>query len=404
MRKLPISVLTAVALLFGSVVVAMPDAASAATASGNPVKIGVIAELSGSGVTFPEIPPSAIAAASSINKRGGINGRPVKIIVCDDQGNPNVAAQCGHEMATDGTVAVTGNSDVGSSFVPILASADVPWLTATPNSSTEQTSPNSFPLGAGDVATFSAAGALCAKLGSKKIGVGVYDTAGATDLVPFLYKAIAPFGLTKADTVTVPIPLTAVDLSSYAASLAAQGATCVVPLLPASQEIAMAQAIDQSNPSVKVVFFGGVVAHSQVQTLGNVSNIYDSFDVPAPTSVRSAGIPQYNKDMQTYAPHALRDTNSISVWGAVRLVAQELQGAKKMTGAALISRLNTAGTITLPPFPPMNFAKPTNYVKGLRIFSNDIIFVHYVKSVPVAYYGGKFVDFTKLASLPALKG
>lgn len=65
-----------------------------ATRAADPYEIWVIGELTGSNafVGNQEV-KGTLAIESLINKQGGINGRPIKIIVKDDQTNPQVAVQ-----------------------------------------------------------------------------------------------------------------------------------------------------------------------------------------------------------------------------------------------------------------------------------------------------------------------
>ena len=64
----------------------------AQTSSGNPIQIGALLSVTGglAGVGIPER-DGVLFAAKVINERGGINGRPIKIILEDDGSNPDAA-------------------------------------------------------------------------------------------------------------------------------------------------------------------------------------------------------------------------------------------------------------------------------------------------------------------------
>src|ERR1700722_19450593 len=60
----------------------------------DPVEINLILPLTGVGAFVgAEQQLAAKAAQSAINATGGINGRPVSLVISDDQSNPQVAVQ-----------------------------------------------------------------------------------------------------------------------------------------------------------------------------------------------------------------------------------------------------------------------------------------------------------------------
>ena len=62
-------------------------AQTAPAPKGAPIKVMIAATLSGP-TNLPEVPYGAEAAADRINSQGGIDGRPIDVIVCDDS-NPS---------------------------------------------------------------------------------------------------------------------------------------------------------------------------------------------------------------------------------------------------------------------------------------------------------------------------
>lgn len=90
-------------------------------ASGEPIVLGAIV-----GQTGPDDFSASAKAAGAyfdcINENGGINGRPVKYVVGDDQWNPEIASQLAAKIVQDeGAVAMVGNS----SFVECAANAQL---------------------------------------------------------------------------------------------------------------------------------------------------------------------------------------------------------------------------------------------------------------------------------------
>jgi ABC-type branched-subunit amino acid transport system substrate-binding protein len=76
-------------------------ASSAATASnlkGAPVVIGSMYPISANIATFPQLQYMAQIAVDTVNANGGIKGKPLQWVHCDDKGDPNVAATCANQL------------------------------------------------------------------------------------------------------------------------------------------------------------------------------------------------------------------------------------------------------------------------------------------------------------------
>ena len=133
--------------------------------TGSPIKIGVIATLSG-----PQAPSSnqgatvAPAWADYVNKDlGGINGHPVQVIVKDDAGQPTTAASAINELISDKVVAILAGSDnLVPAFSDTTAKAGIPLVGGPSNAADWYTKPLMFPTPT-DVASGLASQVLVAK-------------------------------------------------------------------------------------------------------------------------------------------------------------------------------------------------------------------------------------------------
>jgi branched-chain amino acid transport system substrate-binding protein len=87
---------------------------------GKPIKIGVLASLSGPRPLIGQVEKiAAESAAADINKAGGINGRPVQIVVQDDAFDTATALLGAKSLVQSGVVAIAGMAS--SNFVVALA-------------------------------------------------------------------------------------------------------------------------------------------------------------------------------------------------------------------------------------------------------------------------------------------
>jgi branched-chain amino acid transport system substrate-binding protein len=82
-----------------AVLLAAPLAGAQAQTSGEPIKIGAIVSITGPGAGLgnPER-NGLLLAEKQINAKGGINGRPIKLVVEDDASNPDTALSKANDL------------------------------------------------------------------------------------------------------------------------------------------------------------------------------------------------------------------------------------------------------------------------------------------------------------------
>src|ERR1700753_337429 len=125
-------------------------ASPASTLKGSPVNVMTIASVDYNGPTYKNILVTAQVAGDYINAHGGINGHPVNVTTCDEQGDPTKTAQCGRQAIQDHDVAVVGSFSLnGSAIIPALAAANISWSgICGASAADENTSPDVQAIGA----------------------------------------------------------------------------------------------------------------------------------------------------------------------------------------------------------------------------------------------------------------
>ena len=129
------------ALLGAGALALSPLAARAQQASGAPYKIGVTYPLSGpQGAWGQLIVPAIEIAVAHANAAGGVNGRPLALVVEDSKGNPEAAVSAMRKVVqVDGVQAiltiftnvVSAQMPLAQQFkVPLLSPVEAPGLTA----------------------------------------------------------------------------------------------------------------------------------------------------------------------------------------------------------------------------------------------------------------------------------
>jgi len=107
----------------------------------------------------PGMPAFAQAYARWINSRGGINGRKLKVLTCNDHNDSLAAANCATYAVKENVVAVVGSySQYGDSVLPELESAGIPFIGGYGATNSEFTSPLSYPVNGGQPALLAGLG------------------------------------------------------------------------------------------------------------------------------------------------------------------------------------------------------------------------------------------------------
>jgi ABC-type branched-subunit amino acid transport system substrate-binding protein len=96
----------------GSVVAKTKVAGADPSCSGKPLQFTSILSLTGP-ISIPSLSTeskNATAAALKAVNSQCVLGRPIKVDLCDDKGDPNTAQQCGLEAKSNGSLALFGSS------------------------------------------------------------------------------------------------------------------------------------------------------------------------------------------------------------------------------------------------------------------------------------------------------
>lgn len=107
-------------------------AAPAVAQDGEPLRLGLLLSLSGPAAPFgiPER-DAILALAEATNAAGGIDGRPVELVIYDDATNPTEAVRGMRQLALQDRVLAVVGSTIGSGTLaaaPVAAQAGVPVL------------------------------------------------------------------------------------------------------------------------------------------------------------------------------------------------------------------------------------------------------------------------------------
>lgn len=357
---------------------------------GDPVKVMIIYEKS-AGIPNPEIPDGAIAAAKAFNKEDGIGGRPVKVLTCDTENNPNTAAECGRKAVEEGVVALIGNLTVQSlSFLPLMVENKIPSLGVV-TALAEYTSPAAFPLSGGAPTTYAALPRFLADDGAKKITVATVDIA-ADSVERFANQGLEPTGQ-KLNGV-VPVPTDAPDMSTYVTASLANDTDAVVVALPGQQSINFIQAAKQANPDVKLALIStepGPVLEALGDQAEGVIEGPTTLSPSMTTKVAKKATKQFVADLKAAG---FKETSGfrLNSWISMQVLKTIADGLPDVTSAAVFDKLNTTTDLKTGLMPPLQWTKG-EAVPGLpRVFNACEMAVKLTASGKIKPVTGKFFD------------
>ncbi len=331
--------------------------------SGAPVVIGSMYPISASLASFPDLQYMAQIAVDVVNANGGIKGRPLKWVHCDDKGDPNVAATCADQLINKDKVSALVESVgiEGNVAWPLIKKADILNWFNVPIWPDDGTSPLSYPAGLG-IYAHQNVGVLAQQGEFKK--VDCIGAAGAfiDPICGFAKAGLAAKGVTNFKVLTYPATTTA--FQPYAAKVLADGADAVVIVASDAITAPVLQALADAGvqatilePSTSIGTRALKVAHDNGLSL----RVAGSWAVdPSKFPVRQEMLD--NIDKYASAVGAPKDMDTLSD-NAFNMYEGVLSLAAVMNGAASLSTADMQTYIDAHPVetgvaPPLDWSKP----------------------------------------------
>lgn len=193
-----------------------------------PITVMTWAPVKTQATNMPGVPALAKAYARWMNAEGGVNGRKLRVLTCNE-GNDGVrATECARRAKDEGVVAVVGSySQHGQMFMPHLESVGIPYLGGYGFTEEEFASPLSYPVNGGQPALLAGSGRQLAKE-CERVSLVRPDTS-AGDELPVLFNAGLASAKRKPAT-DVRAPEDAADYTGEAQrALAGAGSRKVAP-------------------------------------------------------------------------------------------------------------------------------------------------------------------------------
>lgn len=167
--------------------------------SEDPVTVMTWAPENTKATNMPEMPAMAKAYARWVNDNGGIHGRKLKVLTCNERNDPSEAARCARRAADENVVAVVGSySQFGRYFISALEGSGIPYIGGYGLTQEEFDSPYSYPVNGGQAALLAGNGRQLASV-CRRVSLVRPDTI-AGDELPELLDAGLTAGKRRAAT------------------------------------------------------------------------------------------------------------------------------------------------------------------------------------------------------------
>jgi len=331
--------------------------------TGDPVVIGSMYPVSASLATFPELEYLAKIAVKVVNDNGGIKGRPLEWVHCDDKGDPNVAATCADRLINQDKVTALVESVglEGNVVWPLITKANILNWFNVPIWPDDGTSPLSYPAGLG-IYAHQNVGLLVKNGEFKKVDCLTGAGAFADKICGFAKASLAEKGITDFKTITWPRTTTA--FQPYASKVLADGADAVVIVVSDALTAPVLQALADSGANVTALEPSTSVGSRSLE-VAKKNNI--PLRVAGSWAVDPSKFPERKEMLDNIAKYASSvgapsgmDTasdNAFNMYQGIVSLAAVMNGATSLKTADLQAYI-AAHPVSTGVAPPLDWTKP----------------------------------------------
>ena len=335
---------------------------SPAAADGEPIKLGFALAQTGSlATTYAPAAEVAQAWASWVNDNGGINGRPVEIVIEDSAGDATQGQAAVRALVEEDEVAALIFSDTGAETVMgQYANEQGVTVIGASGFSTETWSalPNHISMGTTIPTTILGQGTAAAEVGATSFGAFVCaESPACAESEPFYQSAADNGGLEFASFLTVAAA--DADYIAPCLTLIDEGTDYMQMSIPVSvairvMEDCVAQGYDGYFGTAAVSF-----APSEYDAVGGVrmAGTLNAF----PWWVDAPGVAEFRDVMAEYSPDTdYQNTANTSTWSALELFRKAVEGLDEVSRETILEGYYSLDGETLDGLLP----QPLTFVAG----------------------------------------
>ncbi|MER8100025.1 ABC transporter substrate-binding protein [Kitasatospora sp. NPDC094016] len=316
----------------------------------------------------PGMTALAEAIGRDVNLKGGLNGRRLQVLTCNEHNTSEGAKACAQRAVDAKAVAVIGSySQYGFDFMPVLERAGIPLIGGYGLSQPEFSSPLSYPVDGGMPALIGGSGRQLVEAGCKAVALVRPDTPSGDNLLGYLANALKPAGIKLLD---VKAPEQSTDYTAVARKAIGKDepANCVTSALAAEPTGNLLDSYRRLNPrNTRFASVIGSVQQSVVDSTGGDSGPLAGTYVTSWYPPESAKVWDGLRAVvraDTTGGHSIdvSDPGVQTTWVAYevfRLVAEKVTASgRQVTEKTVTGLLDSGEGIDVGLTPPLNWGTP----------------------------------------------
>lgn len=310
--------------------------------TGDPIVTMTIASVNYNGPTYENGLITAEAYEQYINARGGIKGRPLDVLTCDEQGVATGSTACARQAVEQGAIAVVGAPTFyGGAVEEVLHPAKISFFgtccSFTPNEFIDDTAFvfSSDPITSGAAVLIKAAEDGCTNMVSLGIDIPTMDAsaAGAEEIL----RSTGYEG----DLAFVKLPPASQDYSAEIALATRNDPDCLLMVVPENQVAALLPAFFATGSEARLygsqgnfnaIAVQGFEDRPQVQEAA-IMGLYADLNSDAYADFRQA-LEEYDGDIKDYDYNSLAGLGTWTAYRGFTQVVESIEG--EITAEAFI--------------------------------------------------------------------
>lgn len=300
------AVFVAVGALLSVVFSATALAATLKQSAPKPIVIGMINQENSPAGSFPEQSQGAKAAVNYINTSlHGVQGHPIKLVLCTDVGTPESASSCANKLVALKPLLVTSGTDFGTAAsIPIFTASGIPYVGGVPLLTPELTSKNAFFFVGGSAAAFPGQDVYIAQdMKAKKVVIIYTDNEpGLAAAQVFSKNILVGLGLDANNIKLIPEKADAADFTPSMSAAKAANPDAIM-ILFAAQGCSRAMQAKQSLGVTAAMFYPGSCMDVSVLKAGGAGaqGAYFNSETLLFNQLSNPQVRLYRKQLAAYA-------------------------------------------------------------------------------------------------------
>jgi ABC-type branched-subunit amino acid transport system substrate-binding protein len=375
------------ACVLGVVACGGDDDDTGAKGGGAPIKVMALGPLDAPQFSVPSIEIGAQAAVDAINAKGGVGGRKLELIACNDENDPNQAIACARRATQEGVVALVGGyTQFEPQVVAILERAGIPWV--GPPAVQNSTSKSYYLLGGEAAPQTLAMGAYLKRAGCKN-AVAIGENVPASKAAAGLFAA----GVSAAGLTTETPSYGATNAADWAPVVAAalDRSSCLTFLGSPQNTPKVITAIKQSGKDATFITASALLPPTAVTAMGKAADGTILTSGYLPFTSDEPGVKELVARARKVDPKVSLDDQLEPGWAAVNVVAEAAKGRKEVTPQTLKASLDKLKGFDTGVGPVVDFTAK-NPTKAFSRVTNTNIFVLEAKDGKVVVADKRPVD------------